>query len=158
MGSIDIIKLLFTFLGSAVNKSQQHQENSFGNAENWTAGCWVRSKCATSVLWRSPPPPSSWSNFHSLHQVGAPEKTAWTINDRGNKVWFTYEETPSLFPVKETRFYKPSLHKKDFLGKKKNEDEWNPRPRTSFKTGSSFNPVARIINIRNGWINGHCWV
>jgi hypothetical protein len=56
-------------------------------------------------------------------QVGAPEKTAWTINDRGNKVWFTYEETPSLFPVKETRFYKPNLHRKDFLGKKRNEEE-----------------------------------
>ena len=45
------------------------------------------------------------------------------INDKGNKVWFKYEHTPSLFPVKETRFYKPKLHKTDFLGKEKNEDD-----------------------------------
>ena len=45
------------------------------------------------------------------------------INDKGNKIWFKYEHTPSLFPVKETRFYKPKLHKTDFLGKEKNEDD-----------------------------------
>ena len=58
-----------------------------------------------------------------MFQVGDPSKTAWMINDKGNKVWFKYEHTPSLFPVKETRFYKPKLHKTDFLGKEKNEDD-----------------------------------
>ena len=50
MGKIDNIKPLSTALGSAVNKSQQHQDNFWGNAENQTQGCWVRSKYATSVL------------------------------------------------------------------------------------------------------------
>ena len=56
-------------------------------------------------------------------QVGSPEKTAWTINDKGNRVWFSYEHTPTLFPVTETRFYKPKLHKMDFLGKRKKEED-----------------------------------
>ena len=58
-----------------------------------------------------------------LFQVGSPEKTAWTINDKGNRVWFSYEHTPTLFPVTETRFYKPKLHKMDFLGKRKKEED-----------------------------------
>lgn len=55
--------------------------------------------------------------------MGDPAKTAWMINDKGNKVWFRFEHTPSLFPVKETRFYKPKLHKMDFLGKEPKEEE-----------------------------------
>merc|ERR1739844_396666 len=51
----------------------------------------------------------------TTNQIGDPSKTAWMINEKGNKVWFTYEHTPSIFPVKETRFYKPRLHKKDFM-------------------------------------------
>lgn len=61
-----------------------------------------------------------WLNRNS---VGPPEKTAWMINEKGNRVWFSYEHTPTLFPVTETRFYKPKLHKIDFLGKKKKENE-----------------------------------
>jgi hypothetical protein len=45
------------------------------------------------------------------------------INDQGNKIWFKYEHTPSLFPTKETRFYKPKLHKTDFLKEKNDEDD-----------------------------------
>merc|ERR1712001_41942 len=48
------------------------------------------------------------SHWLTRNEVGDPAKTAWMINDKGNKVWFKYEHTPSLFPVKETRFYKPS--------------------------------------------------
>ena len=40
MGSIVIIKPLSTVLGSAVNRSQQHQEKNSGNFENRTLGCW----------------------------------------------------------------------------------------------------------------------
>ena len=62
-------------------------------------------------------------NFPQLpsFQVGKPEQTAWMINDKGNKVWFKFEHTPTLFPVKETRFYKPKLHRRDFLGKNKDD-------------------------------------
>ena len=60
--------------------------------------------------------------YNFYFQVGDPSKTAWMINEKGNKVWFRFEHTPSLFPVKETRFYKPKLHKSDFLGKNKDEE------------------------------------
>merc|ERR1712241_69771 len=63
------------------------------------------------------------SHWLTRNEVGDPSKTAWMINDKGNKVWFKYEHTPSLFPVKETRFYKPKLHKTDFLNPQKNEDD-----------------------------------
>ena len=59
----------------------------------------------------------------SILKVGDPSKTAWMINDKGNKVWFRFEHTPSLFPVTETRFYKPKLHKSDFLGKNAKDEE-----------------------------------
>ena len=59
----------------------------------------------------------------SILKVGDPSKTAWMINDKGNKVWFRFEHTPSLFPVTETRFYKPKLHKADFLGKNAKDEE-----------------------------------
>merc|ERR1712110_153041 len=61
----------------------------------------------------------------TTNQIGDPSKTAWMINEKGNKVWFTYEHTPSIFPVKETRFYKPRLHKKDFMHP--DEDEENEK-------------------------------
>ena len=67
MGSIDIIKPMSTLLSRGVNKSQQNQiisseilRKNFGNAENWTRGCWVRSKHATSVLCS--PPTTTLSN------------------------------------------------------------------------------------------------
>ena len=58
-----------------------------------------------------------------LFQIGDPAKTAWEINDRGNKVWFTYEHSPSIFPVKETRFYKPKLHTKNFMNPEEDDEE-----------------------------------
>eukprot|EP00093_Oithona_nana_P012354 12354.XXX_14171_13438_1 [CDS] Oithona nana genome sequencing. len=63
------------------------------------------------------------SHWLTRNQVGDPSKTAWMINDKGNKVWFRFEHTPSLFPVTETRFYKPKLHKADFLGKNAKDEE-----------------------------------
>jgi len=66
---------------------------------------------------------SETAHWLNRNAVGSPEKTAWTINDKGNRVWFSYEHTPTLFPVTETRFYKPKLHKKDFLGKRKKEED-----------------------------------
>merc|ERR1711992_400570 len=68
---------------------------------------------------------SETSHWLTRHQIGDPSKTAWMINEKGNKVWFTYEHTPSIFPVKETRFYKPRLHKKDFMHP--DEDEENEK-------------------------------
>ena len=50
MRAIDIIKPLYTVLSAAFYKSLQHQEKILGDAENWTRGCWVRSKYAISVL------------------------------------------------------------------------------------------------------------
>jgi len=66
---------------------------------------------------------SETAHWLNRNAVGSPEKTAWTINDKGNRVWFSYEHTPTLFPVTETRFYKPKLHKMDFLGKRKKEED-----------------------------------
>jgi len=66
---------------------------------------------------------SETAHWLNRNAVGVPEKTAWTINDKGNRVWFSYEHTPTLFPVTETRFYKPKLHKVDFLGKRKKEED-----------------------------------
>jgi len=63
------------------------------------------------------------AHWLSRNSVGPPEKTAWMINDKGNRVWFSYEHTPTLFPVQETRFYKPKLHKLDFLGKKEDDSK-----------------------------------
>jgi len=63
------------------------------------------------------------AHWLSRNSVGPPEKTAWMINDKGNRVWFHYEHTPTLFPVHETRFYKPRLHKLDFLGKKQEDSK-----------------------------------
>ena len=61
--------------------------------------------------------------FCFFFQIGDPAKTAWEINDRGNKVWFTYEHSPSIFPVKETRFYKPKLHTKNFMNPEEDDEE-----------------------------------
>jgi len=66
---------------------------------------------------------SETAHWLNRNAVGSPEKTAWTINEKGNRVWFSYEHTPTLFPVTETRFYKPKLHKMDFLGIKKKEED-----------------------------------
>jgi len=63
------------------------------------------------------------AHWLSRNSVGPPEKTAWMINDKGNRVWFSYEHTPTLFPVHETRFYKPKLHKLDFLKVKKEDSK-----------------------------------
>ena len=64
---------------------------------------------------------SETSHWLTRNQVGDPYRTAWEINEKGNRVWFRFEHTPSIFPVKETRFYKPKLHRADFLGKEKQE-------------------------------------
>merc|ERR1712183_292948 len=66
---------------------------------------------------------SETSHWLTRNEVGDPSKTAWMINDQGNNIWFKYEHTPSLFPTKETRFYKPKLHKTDFLKEKNDEDD-----------------------------------
>merc|ERR1711976_49136 len=66
---------------------------------------------------------SETSHWLTRNQVGDPTTTAWMINEKGNKVWFTYEHTTSIFPVKETRFYKPQLHKKNFLHPEAEDDE-----------------------------------
>jgi len=75
---------------------------------------------ASTALNSNPSVVHATENAHWLarNSVGPPEKTAWMINDKGNRVWFSFEHTPTLFPVHETRFYKPKLHKLDFLGKK----------------------------------------
>lgn len=75
---------------------------------------------ASAALNSNPSVVHASENAHwlSRNSVGPPEKTAWMINDKGNRVWFSFEHTPTLFPVHETRFYKPKLHKLDFLGKK----------------------------------------
>ena len=51
MGSINILKTLSTFLKPAppINLSN-FEIDFFGNAENKTQGCWVKSNNATSVL------------------------------------------------------------------------------------------------------------
>ena len=59
MGSITNIELssLSTYYSkqcSVVNKSLQHREKIFGNAENQTQGSWVRTPNDTTVL--APPP------------------------------------------------------------------------------------------------------
>ena len=46
MGSIDIIKPLFTFLTRAINNFSNIKRKILGNAENWARGCWVRIKYA----------------------------------------------------------------------------------------------------------------
>ena len=52
-------------------------------------------------------------------QVGAPQYTAFDINDRGNRVYIKYEPNqPTIFPVNETRFYKPKMHLQQSEGKK----------------------------------------
>ena len=61
--------------------------------------------------------------IHFLCHTGCHTHDYWAINDKGNRVWFSYEHTPTLFPVTETRFYKPKLHKMDFLGKRKKEED-----------------------------------
>ncbi|TRY74084.1 hypothetical protein TCAL_01580 [Tigriopus californicus] len=67
----------------------------------------------------APPTEMTHSMWLSRHQVGTPNHTGWTINERGNRVWMKFEPfTPTLFPVKETRFYKPKLHRMDFLQKR----------------------------------------
>lgn len=88
-------------------------------------GHHVSSSHLTTSASGNPSVVHTADNAHwlSRNSVGPPEKTAWMINDKGNRVWFHYEHTPTLFPVTETRFYKPRLHKLDFLGKKEDESK-----------------------------------
>merc|ERR1712117_11415 len=63
--------------------------------------------------------PSLWSrqensadtsvpSWHTAHAVGDPRYTAFDINDRGNRIYLKYEPSqPTIFPTRETRFYKP---------------------------------------------------
>ena len=52
-------------------------------------------------------------DFSSFVEVGDPRYTAFDINDRGNRIYLKYEPSqPTIFPTRETRFYKPKLHLK----------------------------------------------
>ena len=46
MGSIDIIKPLFTFLSRAINNFSNIKRKILGDVENWARRCWVRIKYA----------------------------------------------------------------------------------------------------------------
>ena len=61
-------------------------------------------------------------DFSLFVEVGDPRYTAFDINDRGNRIYLKYEPSqPTIFPTRETRFYKPKLHLKDLEGNKKKD-------------------------------------
>lgn len=98
------------------------------------------------------------AHWLSRNSVGPPEKTAWMINDKGNRVWFSFEHTPTLFPVQETRFYKPKVHKLDFLGKKedtKGRDLW----RKEGKGYYTHQDMRKLLadSIKERWLQHWHW-
>merc|ERR1712124_114369 len=62
---------------------------------------------------------SETAHWLNRNAVGSPEKTAWTINDKGNRVWFSYEHTPTLFPVTEFDFISLNCTKWTFWEKER---------------------------------------
>merc|ERR1712189_142746 len=67
------------------------------------------------------------SKYVLANQTGdSPLHTAWYINDKGDKIWLKFDSSSpcNLFPIFESRFYKPKLHKivKDPYSDKKTRD------------------------------------
>merc|ERR1712184_62874 len=113
-----------------MNKPQKHRftspfETSSGGFVPYTSMTRRSASLGATTLRNNPTIAhvSETSHWLTRHQIGDPAKTAWEINDRGNKVWFTYEHSPSIFPVKETRFYKPKLHTKNFMNPDEDDEE-----------------------------------
>ncbi|CAB4068642.1 unnamed protein product [Lepeophtheirus salmonis] len=101
-------------LGEPVSRKSHHF--SSGGFEPYG----MLSKSSMSHSLSSVPSNSGTRRWISRNEVGPPEITAYMINDKGNKVWIKFESfEKTIFPVNESRFYKPRLHKIDFLNKKK---------------------------------------
>ena len=96
-------------LSSAVNKSQQLLK-TFGNAENQTRGCWVRSANATSVLCSPPSLSSLFAGLERSNVIIQPDSTKsvsenfvssrWERKNRRelkrNKKWWSFKKVEKV--------------------------------------------------------------